>query len=181
LPAESGAKGAVNEPSPSAAPSLLKPDAPTFPIARKGRVVMGEVKTSSGGVLSWTVAKQEHVMKNQAVGAVQASGRDSPLPRRLVAPKEGLLIPLADDGARVRAGQKVANVVYVEAFLQTVVKGDKPRAEWLCEVVDSEGEKRAPCKVVTVAPKGSGFFVTATSEPMWIDAAASLQLRLQAP
>ncbi len=141
---------------------------------RRGRVTMGEVRAPEAGTLSWAAQPQERIKKGQTVGAVNGTA--------LKAPKAGLLMPKAAEGASVAADELLAAVLYHEGYVQAVVaSAEKPEPTWSCEILDAASGQRAPCKVVSGEPRKNGFFVTATAEPLWFDTAATPRLRIAPP
>lgn len=150
----------------------------TSKIDRRGRVKMGELVAPAAGTISWSAALEQRVARKELVGTLQSStGKSIPL----LVPKSGLFFPSAKNGQEVAQGEIVATFPYHEAFLQTVVVGERPQTSWRCEVADEDSGKSAPCHVVSAVPRGAGFFVTATVEPTWFDKAADPRLRLAPP
>lgn len=147
-------------------------------VSRRGRVKMGEVTAPGEGTVTWTAAQNDRLSRNQAVGSLEVDGKR----KALKAPKPGLFVPKVESGAEVKAGQVLAVILYHEAFLQTQVLGEKPGPEWACEVVHDATRQTAPCHVVSATPRGKGSFVTATTEPRWVDEVPDpVVLKLSAP
>lgn len=145
----------------------------TFKIKQRGRVNMGDLVAASDGVLSWKAAAEQRVKRNEAVGSVNGAA--------LVAPGVGLVVQKAADKSEVKAAQVVGSILYFEAYVKAQVTGARPEPGWRCEVASEAANNSAPCKIGNVAPKGDGFFVTATVEPRWFDDAPDAVLRLSAP
>lgn len=167
-PADAGASAAAPEPGSKAA--VIK-------VANRGRVTMGQVQAPAAGTVTWTATQRQAVKRGEAVGSFKADGPAVPL----VAPKAGLFMPAVADGASAEAGATLASIVYFEAFVQAVATGVHPLPSWSCEVFSEASGEKAPCKVVSATPRGAGFFVTATTEPMWFDTCAEPRLRLTPP
>ncbi len=96
----------------------------------------------------------------------------------LKAPKAGLLMPAIADRATCKAGDKLAAVVYHEAYLVAIAAGAKPEQNWECRIADSSLKQSEPCHVVSAAPAPGGWTVTATTAALWIDAAPSASMEL---
>jgi hypothetical protein len=129
--------------------------------------------------VSWSAAKEQRVRRGELVGKFRPTGGGPATD--LLAPKDGLFVPSVESGEDALSAVVMAGILYPEAYLQTVVTGAQPRPTWACEVVDEAQHQRADCKIVTAAPRGPGFFVTATIEPRWFDAAVDPVLRLAPP
>jgi hypothetical protein len=99
----------------------------------------------------------------------------------LKAPKAGLLMPAIADQAKCKAGDKLAAVVYHEAYLIALTAGTKPEQSWECRIADSSLKQSEPCHVVSAAPAAGGWAVTATTAALWIDAAPSASMELSPP
>ena len=158
-----------------ATPKPVEPPAGGWSVAKivkRGRVTMGTVEAPAEGTVTWTRAAQSVVKKGQAVGHVGEQA--------LVVPKAGLLMPVAAEGAAVKAGELLANVVYTEGYIQATVALPPGATDWACEVADQATGQTAPCKVVTATPKGGVLNLTATTEPLWFDGCASPELRVSA-
>jgi hypothetical protein len=138
---------------------------------------MGQVLAPAAGTVSWTATRQQAVKRGEALGSFKGEGAAVPL----VAPKAGLFIPAVVEGDSAEPGATLASIVYFEAFVQAVATGVHPQTTWSCEVFDEAFGEKAPCKLVSVTPRGAGFFITATTEPMWFDTCAEPRLRLTAP
>jgi hypothetical protein len=140
---------------------------------------MGEVIAPSDGIVSWNASANQRVRRGEAIGSLQdtsASGE-----RSLVAPKDGLFIPKVRNGSAVVAGEKLAAIVYHEAYLQAYVANAQPEPSWSCEVYHASSSDRASCKIVEVIKRGSRSFVTATTEPIWFDSADDARVRVCPP
>ncbi|MBI3184885.1 MAG: tetratricopeptide repeat protein [Myxococcales bacterium] len=142
-------------------------------VSRRGRVTMAQVRAPLRGAVAWSAAPQHPVERGSEVGRIGS--------RKLVAPKAGLLMPKLPDQGWASAGELLADIVYHEAYLQALVSGARPRPDWSCQVADEATGSRADCKLITIAPRGSGHFVTATTEPLWFDSCAEPRLRLAPP
>jgi hypothetical protein len=167
-PVDSGpAKGAEPSAEPTAEWTLAK-------ILKRGRVTMGTIEASAAGTVTWLAKKEAEVKRGAVVGKLTTeSGKVD-----LTAPKAGLFMPTAADGASVAAGAPLASIVYIEGFIQATVDLAKPFPTWTCEVADKGTGQTAPCRVVTAVPKGAGLFITATTDPLWFDTASAPELRL---
>ncbi len=147
-------------------------------ISRRARVKMGEVAATAAGIVAWKVEAEQRVKKGELVAVIRTPAG---VEKRLVAPVQGLVIPTIAEGATASINQVVGELLYHEAYLQTVVTHARPARGWRCEVVEASSSQRADCTVVTVVPRGTGYFVTAILLPRWFDNAPQPQLRLAPP
>ncbi len=146
-------------------------------IVKRGRVTMGEIKAPAAGTVSWQAQPQQRIRAGQAVG--QLRGPDDTV--ALKAPKAGLLMPAVADKGKCAAGDKLAAVVYHEAYIIAAAREVKPGEDWECRLSDDKLEQREPCHVVVVAPAAGGWAVTATTAALWIDTAPSPRMELAPP
>ncbi len=148
-------------------------------VDRRGRVTMGEVAAPARGVISWQASVQQRVKRGEVIGSLRelTSSRERPL----VAPKDGLFIPKVANGTAVTRAEKIAAIVYHEAYLQALVADSRPKPTWSCEVYESASSSTANCKIIQVVRRGSKSFMTATTEPMWFDAAHGAKVRVSPP
>ncbi|MGI5862849.1 MAG: tetratricopeptide repeat protein [Myxococcales bacterium] len=144
-----------------------------FEIGKRGRVTMCSITAPASGSVSWEASPRQRLRSRQPVG----SQGGQPLVPKCV----GLLIPRVADGETAAKGALLAEVVYHEGFLQTVVSGKRPEPNWRCQIVGDSAAEVDDCKVVKAVPRGGGFFLTATFEPMWVDDAKNPRLRLAPP
>jgi hypothetical protein len=156
-------------------------------IVRRGRVTMGEIRAAAAGAVIWLAKPQQRIRAGQAVGRFHADkAADDPEggPGQtlvLKAPKSGLFRPAAADRARCKPGDKLASVVYHEAYLIALATAIRPGEEWECRLSDDQLHQREPCHVVTVAAAAGGWSVTATTAALWIDSAPAPRLELAPP
>jgi hypothetical protein len=155
-------------------------------IVRRGRVTMGEIKAAAAGAVIWLAQPQQRIRAGQAVGRFQADKAADPEggPAEVLilkAPKSGLFRPAAAGRARCKPGDKLASVVYHEAYVIAVATALEPGQEWECRLSDDQLHEREPCHVVTVAPVAGGWAVTATTAALWIDSAPAPRLELAPP
>jgi hypothetical protein len=148
-------------------------------IDHRGRVTMGEVAAPRKGVISWEVSAQQRVKRGEVIGRLreQASSRE----RALVAPKDGLFIPKVANGGEVTKSEKIAEIVYHEAYLQALLADARPKPTWSCQVYESNSSSTANCRIVEVVRRGSKSFMTATTEPIWFDTAHGAKVRVSPP
>lgn len=148
-------------------------------VDRRGRVTMGEVAAPAKGVISWQASAQQRVKRGEVIGSLRElpSSRE----RTLVAPKDGLFIPKVENGAAVTRAEKIAAIVYHEAYLQALVADSRPKPTWSCEVYEAASSSSANCKIIDVVRRGSKSFLTATTEPMWFDEAHDAKVRISPP
>jgi len=152
----------------------------TYEPSRRGRVTMAQLRAPANGTVSWKVSPEQRLGRGARVGTLRTNREGAPdLP--LVAGAAGLILLRVPDQTRAKKDELLAEVVYQEGYLQTVMTGARPAQDWVCEVVDEASHQRADCKVVSAAPRGEGFFVTATTEPLWFDTCAAPRLRLAPP
>jgi len=177
-PAEPAAKEPPAQPAtaPEPAAAAAEPagnaaDEITVAISKVGRVTMCMLTAPADGPVKWTAPVAQRIRKGQVVGTVGSA--------QLSTTCAGLLIPLIEDDGAAATGESLADVVYHQGYLKTLVPGTrKPEASWGCEVVDEATGKKTSCTVNQAAPKAGGFFVTAIYDPMWVDTAEKPQLRL---
>lgn len=153
-------------------------------IVRRGRVTMGEIRASAPGAVSWQVQPQQRIRAGQALGQLRADPGEAGGAAETIAlkaPKAGLLMPAVADKGRCSAGDKLASVVYHEAYLIARATETKPGEDWECRLSDQKLDQREPCHVVTVAPAAGGWAVTATTAALWIDTAPSPRMELAPP
>jgi len=119
------------------------------------------------------------VKRGEVIGSLRElpSSRERPL----VAPKDGLFIPKLANGAAVTRAEKIAAIVYHEAYLQALVADSRPKPSWSCEVYEAASSSTANCKIIEVVRRGSKSFMTATTGPMWFDAAHDAKVRVSPP
>jgi len=148
-------------------------------VDRRGRVTMGEVAAPGKGVISWQASARQRVKRGEVIGSLRElpSARERPL----VAPKDGLFIPKVENGAAVTRAEKIAAIVYHEAYLQALVTDSRPKPTWSCEVYEAASSSYANCKIIDVVRRGSKSFLTATTEPMWFDEAHDAKVRVSPP
>jgi hypothetical protein len=146
---------------------------------KRRRVKVAKVKAPAAGTVSWTATAEAHVKKGQEIGFVtaKAGGRQS----SLKAAKDGVLVMKATEGAAVKRGALIADIVYAKAIIQAMAADAQPTNTWGCEVSDPSSGQRADCSIFKVVPKGKGALVTGTTEPLWFDAAAAPVMRLTPP
>jgi hypothetical protein len=145
------------------------------PVQTRGRVKMAELKARADGTVTWSVTAEQRVKSKQVIGKLTRADGSS---QDLVAESVGLAKLDVVDGAQVKAGASLAQVIYFEAWAKAVVKG-LPTPAWRCEVVSASVGQRAECKVSVVTPRpGGGAQVTVAIEPRWFDGAADAVLRL---
>ena len=138
---------------------------------------MGQVVAPAAGIVSWKTAAEQRVKRGDLVAVVRTAEGE----QRLTAPVAGLMIRTIAEGENAQADQSLGDLLYPEAYLQTIVTGARPDASWVCEVVDEASNQRADCTVGAVVPRGAAFFVTAILLPRWFDGAANAKVRLAAP
>src|SRR6266851_686428 len=148
-------------------------------VDRRGRVTMGEIAAPAKGVISWQASAQQRVKRGEVIGSLRElpSSRERPL----VAPKDGLFIPKLANGAAVSRAEKIAAIVYHEAYLQALVADSRPKPTWSCEVYEAASSSTASCKIIEVVRRGSKSLMTATTGPMWFDAAHDAKVRVSPP
>lgn len=142
-------------------------------IGKRGRVTMCSIAAPASGSVSWEASPRQRLRSRQAAGTQGG--------KPLVAKCAGLLIPRVADGETVGKGALLADVVYHQGFVQTMVGGERPTSDWRCQIVGDDSAEVTDCNVVKAVPRGDGFFLTATFEPMWVDDAGSPRLRLAPP
>jgi hypothetical protein len=173
--AEGGADAAASL-TDASAPTVSAGDWIVADITRRGRVNMGELRATVAGSVTWSVASQAKVKGGQVVGQLVSEGGQS---EPLKAPKVGLLFTKVADGEDSKVGDLLATFPYFEAYAQAqVAAASAPQPGWTCEVVDEAGQT-APCKVTSAEARKGGFFVIATVEALWFDAAPKVKLRLK--
>jgi hypothetical protein len=148
-------------------------------VDRRGRVTMGEVAAPAKGVISWQASAQQRVKRGEVIGTLRelTSSRERPL----VAPKDGIFMPKVSNGAAATRAEKIAAIVYHEAYLQALVADSRPKPTWSCEVYEAASSSTADCKIIEVVRRGSKSFMTATTEPMWFDSARDAKVRVSPP
>ncbi len=142
-------------------------------IGKRGRVTMCSIAAPASGSVSWEASPRQRLRGREAAGTQGG--------KPLVAKCAGLLIPRVADGETVGKGALLADVVYHQGFVQTMVGGERPTSDWRCQIVGDDAAEVTDCNVVKAVPRGDGFFLTATFEPMWVDDAGSPRLRLAPP
>ncbi len=145
----------------------------TAEVQARGRVKMGEVLAPTDGELAWTVTDQQRVKARQSLGTLGS--------QPLTTPSVGLAILKQPEGASVKRGAVVAEIIYFEAWARGLVRGAVPKNSWRCEVTSAATQQKADCKISVVAPKPGGALVTVAIEPRWFDGAADAVLRLAPP
>ncbi len=148
-------------------------------IENRGRVTMGELIAPADGIVSWKASANQRVRRGESIGKLQE--KDGSGERSLVAPKDGLFIPKVGNRSAVTESEKLAAIVYHEAYLQALVADAQPEPTWSCEIYHASSSGKASCKIVEVVKRGSKSFVTATTEPIWFDTADDARVRLSPP
>ena len=148
-------------------------------IENRGRVTMAEITAGADGTVSWKAAPNQRVKRGDAIGSLRGKGSSTEL--TLNAPKDGLFVPKVRSEAEVASTEKIAAIVYHEAYLQALVADAQPEPGWSCEVFQAASTAKANCKIVEVVRRGSKSFMTATTEPTWFDHADDARVRVSPP
>ncbi|HKD43237.1 MAG TPA: tetratricopeptide repeat protein [Myxococcaceae bacterium] len=148
-------------------------------IENRGRVTMAEITAGADGTVSWKAAPNQRVKRGDALGSLRGKGSSTEL--TLNAPKDGLFVPKVRSETEVASTEKIAAIVYHEAYLQALVADAQPEPGWSCEVFQAASTAKANCKIVEVVRRGSKSFMTATTEPTWFDHADDARVRVLPP
>jgi hypothetical protein len=81
--------------------------------------------------------------------------------------------------AQVKAGAKLAKLLYHEAYVMGWAQGAKPLKSWRCELSDNETDAHAPCTITGIENRAKGWYLTVTGEPTWIEHTGGLHVRVR--
>ncbi|MFZ5442022.1 MAG: hypothetical protein ACOZQL_18595 [Myxococcota bacterium] len=144
-------------------------------VQARGRVKMAEVVARAEGTVAWTVTAEQRVKTKQSVGRLTRADGST---QDLVTDSVGLAMLKVDEGAKVKSGDVLAEIIYFEAWAKGVVRGASPTPAWRCEVVSETAGERATCKISVITPRAGGAQITVAIEPRWFDGATDAVLRV---
>jgi hypothetical protein len=146
------------------------------PVTRPTRAIQAKLKANGAGILTWSVPRGQVVRRGEPLAKILRKPGGATV-KELRASKPGLLLPTVAEGRRVKPGQLVGTLSKPQGTAQALIKGQRPKPGWRCEVVDPKQDAHAPCQIRSASPKGKGVLVTVVTEAPWLDQ-RGLQVRI---